>query len=222
MLVLGGGVGGPAEVVLVRLQLSVHGLQQHLVGGLAGDEAGLVHQGHDANVRLVDQAADDLRRNIYNCMGFTMIASKRIFREYLCLVAVAAVNIVVVAAVDDIVGVGVVVFAAAVAAVATEVAQDSLLFAHLVVEVVHVDPLDPLPLVLLLLLLEHQLDEELLQVLVAVVDAELLEGVVVEDLEAVDVEDADHRRVAVVAGLGRDRRVDGRVHVAHDPRKGIF
>ena len=69
VLVLGGGVGGPAEVVLVRLQLSVHGLQQHLVGGLAGDEAGLVHQGHDANVRLVDQAADDLRRNILQLYG---------------------------------------------------------------------------------------------------------------------------------------------------------
>ena len=161
-----------------------------------------------------------------------MIASKTISKEYLCFVDVAAVvDIIVLAAVVDIIVVAggdniVVVFAAAsaaaVAAVATAVAQDSLLFAHLVVEVVDVDPLDPLPLVLLLLLLEHQLDEELLQVLVAVVDAELLEGVVVEDLEAVDVEDADHRRVAVVAGLGRDRRVDGRVHVANDPKKKGF
>ena len=55
---------------------------------------------------------------------------------------------------------------------------------YLVVEVVDVDPLDALALVLLLLLLEHELDEELLQLLVAVVDAELLEAVVVEHLEA--------------------------------------
>ena len=44
---------------------------------------------------------------------------------------------------------------------------------HLVVEVVDVHPFDALPLVLLLLLLQHQLDEQLLQLFVAVVDAEL-------------------------------------------------
>lgn len=38
-------------------------------------------------------------------------------------------------------------------------------------------PGDALPLVLLLLLLQHQLDEQLLQLLIAVVDAELLEAV---------------------------------------------
>lgn len=37
-------------------------------------------------------------------------------------------------------------------------------------------PGDPLPLVLLLLLLQHQLDEELLQLLVTVVDAELFKA----------------------------------------------
>ena len=37
-------------------------------------------------------------------------------------------------------------------------------------------PGDALSLVLLLLLLQHQLDEQLLQLLVAVVDAELLEA----------------------------------------------
>ena len=37
-------------------------------------------------------------------------------------------------------------------------------------------PGDALPLVLLLLLLQHQLDEQLLQLLVAVVDAELLKA----------------------------------------------
>ena len=37
-------------------------------------------------------------------------------------------------------------------------------------------PGDPLPLVLLLLLLQNQLDKELLQLLVAVIDAELLKA----------------------------------------------
>ena len=40
----------------------------------------------------------------------------------------------------------------------------------------HVFPRDALPLVLLLLLLQHQLNEELLQFLVAVVNAELLKA----------------------------------------------
>ena len=61
-----------------------------------------------------------------------------------------------------------------------------------VVEVVDVLPLDPLPLVLLLLLLQHQLDEELLQLLVAVVDAELLKTVLPKDLKAVDVKNANY------------------------------
>ena len=39
-----------------------------------------------------------------------------------------------------------------------------------------------------LLLLEHGVDEELVQLLIGVVDAELLEGVVREDFKAEDVE----------------------------------
>ena len=61
-----------------------------------------------------------------------------------------------------------------------------------VVEVVDVLPLDPLPLVLLLLLLQHQLDEQLLELLVAVVDAELLKTVLTKDLKAVDVKNANY------------------------------
>ena len=61
-----------------------------------------------------------------------------------------------------------------------------------VVEVVDVLPLDPLPLVLLLLLLQHQLDEQLLQLLVAVVDAELLKTVLPKDLKAVDVKNSNY------------------------------
>ncbi len=45
----------------------------------------------------------------------------------------------------------------------------------LVVEVLDVHPLDALAEVLLLLTLQHQLNEQLLQLLIAVVDAELLE-----------------------------------------------
>ena len=64
-----------------------------------------------------------------------------------------------------------------------------------VVEVVDVLPLDPLPLVLLLLLLQHQLDEQLLELLVAVVDAELLKTVLTKDLKAVDVKNSNYRRI---------------------------
>ena len=63
-----------------------------------------------------------------------------------------------------------------------EVADD------LVVEVLDVLPGHALGGVLLLLRLERQLDEVLLELLVDVVDAELLEAVRVEDLEAEDVD----------------------------------
>ena len=70
-----------------------------------------------------------------------------------------------------------------------------------------------LVVVLLLLHLEDVLDEELLQVLVGVVDAELLEGVGAKVFEAEDVEDADRRLVFAVnlVGLG-----DGRVDFSDD------
>lgn len=61
---------------------------------------------------------------------------------------------------------------------------------RLVVEVVHVLPLHTLRLVVVLLRADGVVDEVLLQLLVHVVDAELLEVVVIEDLEAVNVEDA--------------------------------
>lgn len=47
---------------------------------------------------------------------------------------------------------------------------------HSLQESTHVLPGDALPLVLLLFLLQDQLDKELLQLLVAVIDAELLEA----------------------------------------------
>lgn len=51
-----------------------------------------------------------------------------------------------------------------------------------VVEVLHGLPLDALAQVLFLLLLQRQLDEQLLQFLVAEVDAELLEAGIWKDL----------------------------------------
>ena len=54
------------------------------------------------------------------------------------------------------------------------------------------------PLVLLLLLLQHQLDEQLLQFLVAVVDAELLETVLPKNFEAVDVKNSNYRGIGDV------------------------
>lgn len=68
VLLLGGGIAGPAGVVRVRLQLLVHVLEQHLVGGVAHVQASLVHQGHDAVVGLVNQLADDLGTTLHiNC-----------------------------------------------------------------------------------------------------------------------------------------------------------
>ena len=52
--------------------------------------------------------------------------------------------------------------------------------------------LNPLSQVLFLLLFQCELDEELLELLVAIVDAELLKAVVLEDLEPVDVQYSNH------------------------------
>ena len=52
--------------------------------------------------------------------------------------------------------------------------------------------LNTLSQVLLLLRLEGQLNEQLLQLLVAVVDTELLEAVCAKDLKAVDVQKSHH------------------------------
>ena len=59
-------------------------------------------------------------------------------------------------------------------------------------------------------------DEELLQLLVAVVDAELLEAVVVEDLESVDVQYSDDGVFGAVP-LTVLPYLDGRVHLLDDP-----
>ena len=72
----------------------------------------------------------------------------------------------------------------------------------LVVEVLDGRPLDTLRGILFLLCLERELDEDLLQLLVHVVDAELLKGVAFEDLEAVNIQEADgvHALVVLVDG----------------------
>ena len=55
-------------------------------------------------------------------------------------------------------------------------------------------PFDPLALVLFLFEDEHSVVEELLQLLVGVVDAKLLERVDVEDLETGDIQNANEGR----------------------------
>jgi len=60
-----------------------------------------------------------------------------------------------------------------------------------VVKVLHLRPGDPLLRVLLLLRLERELDEVLLKLLIAVIDAQLLETIHGENLEAVDVKHAN-------------------------------
>ncbi len=59
--------------------------------------------------------------------------------------------------------------------------------------------------------------EKLLQFLIAIVDAKLFETVASENLEPVDVEDANDGGVGHV-GLRRGG-VNCRVHLAHDPRE---
>ena len=59
-----GGVLLLAGVVLALRQLRVHGVEKLLVGGVAHVEARLVHHGHDAPVRFVDQVADVLKDSV--------------------------------------------------------------------------------------------------------------------------------------------------------------
>mmetsp|Transcript_45984 Transcript_45984/g.115760 ORF Transcript_45984/g.115760 Transcript_45984/m.115760 type:complete len:287 (-) Transcript_45984:724-1584(-) len=85
---------------------------------------------------------------------------------------------------------------------------------NLVVEVVDLLPLDPLAHVFLLLGLQRELDEDLLELLIDKVDAELLEPVVLEHFEPVDVEDANQEgRLVSVAHFQR------LVDLAHNPRE---
>ena len=74
---------------------------------------------------------------------------------------------------------------------------------HLVVLELDVLPGDPLLDVQLLLRLKHAREEELLQLLVGEVDAELLEGVVLEVLKAEDVEQTDIRQLGRLLAAGK-------------------
>lgn len=69
----------------------------------------------------------------------------------------------------------------------------------LIVDEFYVLPIDSLVIVLLLLQFENVLYEELLQILVGIVDAELLETVVIEVLETKNVEHSD-RTARLVLG----------------------
>ncbi len=61
-------------------------------------------------------------------------------------------------------------------------------------------------------------DEKLLQFLVAVVDAKLLETVDVEDLETVNIEHANNRTWYVIASI-RPLYFNGAVNSLHNPRE---
>ena len=65
-----------------------------------------------------------------------------------------------------------------------------------IVEVVYVLPLYTLQHILLLLRLQSELDEHLLELLIAVVDDELLKTVAVQYLEPIDVQDTHHLLLA--------------------------
>ena len=59
------------------------------------------------------------------------------------------------------------------------------------------DPLDPLPLVLLLFLFEDQLNEELLELLIAIINAQLLKGIIIKYLKPVNIKDTDDSAVVL-------------------------
>ena len=63
---------------------------------------------------------------------------------------------------------------------------------NLVVEVLDGRPLDLLLSIFFLLLLECQLDKDLLELLIYIVDAQLLERVVFKDFKAVNVQHSNH------------------------------
>jgi len=83
---------------------------------------------------------------------------------------------------------------------------------RLVVKVVDWGPLNTFPLVLLLFLFQHQIDEDLLQLFIAIVDAKLLERVHHENFEPVDIQDSNHNFRSPIA---LQRTVD----VVHHPVK---
>ena len=77
------------------------------------------------------------------------------------------------------------------------------------------DPFNPFSLILLLLLLEDKLNEELLQLLVAVVDAELLKRVIIKYLKPVNVKYSNDSAVV----LASDVNPQFAINVADYPSK---
>ena len=75
------------------------------------------------------------------------------------------------------------------------------IYTVLVIHELYLSPLDIFLLVLLLLHGEHVLVELLLQLLIGVVDAQLLETVLLEDLEAKDIQQPDELQPVVVLCL---------------------
>ena len=62
--------------------------------------------------------------------------------------------------------------------------------------------------------LQRKLDEQLLELFIAVVDAELLKRVFLEDFESIDVKHSDHKRVDA-----RNSGMNGVVDSFHQPRE---
>lgn len=84
----------------------------------------------------------------------------------------------------------------------------------------YMGPTDSFPFIFILLLFQDQLNEQLLQFLVAIVDAQLLETVVIEDFETVDVQNADDRMAAMFDHVfGHHNAV---VHALNDPGEKTF
>mmetsp|Transcript_64162 Transcript_64162/g.191226 ORF Transcript_64162/g.191226 Transcript_64162/m.191226 type:complete len:264 (+) Transcript_64162:747-1538(+) len=90
----------------------------------------------------------------------------------------------------------------------------------LVVLELDVVPLDPLAVVHLLFQREHVVVEVLLELLVCEVDAQLLEGVPLEDLKAVDVQEPDAPQIRFAGALSRDALVDAPDQPVEEPREG--
>ena len=78
----------------------------------------------------------------------------------------------------------------------------------------YMDPFDALSHVLFLLLLQHQLDEQLLQLLVTVIDAELFETVVLKNLKPVNVQNTDDGTLSMFHDI---LDVHNAIDTLHDP-----
>ena len=76
-------------------------------------------------------------------------------------------------------------------------------------------PFYSLPIVFLLFLFQHQFNEQLLKLLVAIIDTELFETVHIEDLKPVNIKNSNHRAAVVIPFTLR--YFNSTVYFANDP-----